>query len=133
MALGGGEDLGRRVAGDGAGDRAAAHHQADGDAPAIAAAREVRGAVDRVEHPERAGAVGRTAHLLAQDRLAGEVAREAVADEAFRRAIGFRDEVLRALEACDAAALGPHPRGEGGRFHGDGGGRVAAAGKVVHS
>jgi len=119
------------VADDGAGDGAAVVNEADRNAPAVAVAGEVGGAVDRVQHPERAGAIDGAPLLFPENFLPGKVFLELLAQEAFGGAVGFGEEVLGALhgEICHAGF--PHGEGTGGGFAGQGGGDVAAAGEFV--
>ena len=103
--------------------------QPDGDAPAIPPAREGGGPVDRVEDPERPRLRRRAAAFLAEDRLPGEKAFQLFAQKGLGGAIGFRQEVLRALHLGLRHAVRAHPRGECGGVPRQGGDGVEAAGE----
>src|SRR4029079_12423989 len=83
------------------GDRAerelAAGHEGDRHAEMRNAVREIRRAVDRVDHPERL-ALSLGAAFLAEERVLGKTRLQARDDHALDLAVGFGDVVLLALE-----------------------------------
>jgi len=71
------------------------------------AAREIRRAVDGIDHPDRrARRADKAGPLLADESVAGERLNEARLDEPLDLAVDFGDEILRSLEAdCEGAAI----------------------------
>src|SRR5690606_17335536 len=59
---------------------------------------EVRGAVDRVDHPGKAAVTGAWRMFFPDDAVVGQFARQRVADEELDRLVGFGHKVLVALD-----------------------------------
>ena len=76
--------------------RLAVGDQADRDAPVADAAKEVGGAVDRVDDPEQRPLLAQPA-FLAKEGIVGEGRRHALDDQVLGLLVGDRNEILEAL------------------------------------
>ena len=78
-------------------------HESDRDAEMGNGAGEIRGAIDRIDHPDLIAR--RAAGFLAQKAVLGEGLGQAGADMRFDRAIGLGQVILRPLHADGPALL----------------------------
>ena len=92
-----GEDFLQRGRDDDADHRHVAVEAAERDAESLAAAHEIRGAVDRIDHPAQTARAG-TATLLALEAVAWIGMRETFGQQTFDRAIGLGEPVLRSFQ-----------------------------------
>ena len=92
----------------------AADHGGDRDAEMRRAAREIRGAVDRVDHPDRRAFMPDAAFaLLADEAVLGKQAVQARRDQALHLAVDLGQVVLRSLETdSERAAVDEPPPGD---------------------
>ena len=75
-------------------------HEGDRDAEMRNAAREIGGAVDRVDDPDVAAEIA--ALFLAEERILRKRREQPLADHALHLGVGFQDVILRALESARA-------------------------------
>ncbi len=128
----GGEGFLQRGCDDNADHGHVAVEAAERDAESLAAAHEIRGAVDRIDHPAQAARAG-TAALLALEAVDRIGMRETFGQHALDRAIGLGEPVLRAFQLRRrSAGRRTHPQGERGCLGGKADGGVETVGECGH-